>query len=207
LGAQVVRMVFPEIAVAADRERGEVEGAEPSADLGEARVITRVAREEEAAIGRGDHPRRPQPLVLIGEQERAPRRVLGGHRCHRERADRRRLPPVQLDDLADAERLEPRPEPERHEEGRPVDAREPRDGAGGRPTTWTRRVATEYVYSGSRLRKPRRPWCAGRSLAGAETVTDTRSESTRAPRVTSPAAMAWAVRRRKRRRRRMARRG
>src|SRR5439155_32942 len=61
----------------------------------------------------------------------------------------------------------------------------PRDRAGGRPTTCTMRLATEYVYSGSRLRKPRRPWCAGRQLAGAAPLGD-------APRVDAEDAVGVA---------------
>ena len=118
-----------EIAVAADRQRGEVERAIASRDVDEAAVIPGVAREEQAPIGRGDHPRGPEPRVLVVQQQRAAGRVLGRHRGHREGADAPGLPPVQLDDAADAERLEPRAQAERHEERRMMRPRQPRHGA------------------------------------------------------------------------------
>src|SRR5438034_4270208 len=49
--------------------------------------------------------------------------------CSSDLADAPGLPPVQLDDAADAERLEPRAQAERHEERRMMRPRQPRHGA------------------------------------------------------------------------------
>ena len=69
-------------------------------------------------VRRRDHPGAPEPEILIAQP--APRRVLRGRRGERHPAERRALPPVELDHVRRAERDEQRLHAERHEESRMV---------------------------------------------------------------------------------------
>src|SRR5437016_611375 len=74
-GVDVVRVARAESAVAADRQRRDVEGPEPPADLGQGARVARVAAEEQALAAAGNHPRGPESLVLV--EQPAPRAMLG----------------------------------------------------------------------------------------------------------------------------------
>ena len=105
--------------VGADRDRGQVERPQPLADLLEVgRVVPGVAAEEEATIVAGHRPAAPEPAVHL--EARAGRPVLHGHAGQRDPALLAAVPPVELDDVGDAEIGEPRAQPERHVEARPV---------------------------------------------------------------------------------------
>ena len=95
--------------VRADRYRGEIERAEPLADLLEPVEVARVPGEVRAFGSAGDDPAAPEATVAI--PERAAREVLGRHAREREPAERAAVPPVELVDVGDAEVGEPLREP------------------------------------------------------------------------------------------------
>src|SRR5439155_27245066 len=103
--------------VGADRDGGEVEGAEPRADFLEALVVGRVAREVETLRPAGDRPTAPETPVAV--ERGAPGEVLRGSTREGEPAHVPAVPPVELLDVGDAALREPRLEAERHEEARP----------------------------------------------------------------------------------------
>ena len=126
LGRCVARLHDHGRQVGADGNRGHVEGAEPRADLREPAKVGRVPREVEALGAAGDGPAAPEPAVPIPQG--AAREMVGRDAGQREPGDGAALPPVQLPDLGDAELGEPRAEPERDQEARPMGLGEPLDG-------------------------------------------------------------------------------
>src|SRR5262245_25033741 len=82
-----------------NRNHHEVERATPRADRTKLGVIRSVPREVDPGAARLEREPAPQRLVSIAEPASA--EVPGGSRGHAKRLEVRRLPPVQLGDLAD----------------------------------------------------------------------------------------------------------
>src|SRR5262249_61004106 len=88
--------------VRADRDRPEIEGTQPAADLLEdGRVVARVPREVEAPVLPQHRPARPEPTVLVEQGAGAP--VLRWHAHDGPALEGAAVPPVELVDVVDAE--------------------------------------------------------------------------------------------------------